>query len=629
MANKYFIIDFDSTFTKVEALDELCKISLKGKPQCDSHLQQIEEITLQAMAGSLSFAEALERRVALLEAKKQDLTPLIEALSQRVSESFRRNQDFFAHYADTILIVSSGFREFISPIVKPYGVREENIYANTFLYDEQDNIIGFDKNNVLSQDNGKVQLLKSLALQGDVHVIGDGYTDYQIREAGLANKFYAFTENIKRDNVVQQADYEIPNLDEFLYVNDLKRNISYPKHRIKVLLLENIHPNAQAYFEQEGYKVELLKHGLDEDELCEAIKDVSILGIRSKTQLTARAVASAQRLIGVGAFCIGTNQIDLQAALERGVPVFNAPYSNTRSVVELAIAEMIMLLRNIPRSLRNMDKGKWDKSAAQSYEIRGKKLGIIGYGNIGAQLSVVAESLGIDVYYYDIVDKLAMGNATACTSLEELLRTVDIVSLHVDGRVENECLIGAKEFDLMKEGVVFMNLARGSVVDIEALVSNLNSGKILGAAVDVYPEEPKSNDEPFISALKAIPNVIHTPHIGGSTQEAQYNIAEFVPKKIVEYINSGTTFGSVNFPEIQLPKLQNAHRLIHIHRNVPGILAQINQILAESQANIVGQYLKTNETVGYVITDVDKQYSKHLIEKLKSIEHTMRFRVLY
>lgn len=626
---KYFIIDFDSTFTKVEAMDELCQIALQNHPEKNERLSQIQSLTDQAMEGNLSFRESLHKRIAILEANKSHLPELIEKLSEKVSESFKRNQTFFDTYTDNILIVSSGFKDFIVPIVMKFGIKEENIYANEFEFDENGKIKGFDASNLLSEDNGKVKLLRKLNLQGDIYVIGDGYTDYEIKEAGLANEFYAFTENVKREKVVDKADHEAQNLDEFLYVNKLARNISYPKNRIKVLLLENIHTSAKEMMEKEGYQVELISSALNEDELIEKIKGVSILGIRSKTNLTSKVIEHADRLLAVGAFCIGTNQIDLEVCQERGIVVFNAPYSNTRSVVELAIGEMIMLMRGVPQSVMEMHKGKWNKSATGSFEIRGKKLGIIGYGNIGSQLSVVAEALGMKVYFYDIVDRLALGNATMCTSLEQLLGLADVISLHVDGRAENTNIIRKEHFDLMKDGVVFLNLARGQVVDIASLVANLKSGKILGAGIDVYPEEPKNNQEEFVSELRQIPNVILTPHVGGSTVEAQENIALFVPTKMMDYINAGNTFSSVNFPELQLPKLQNAHRLMHIHKNVPGILAKINQIFAKNEVNIVGQYLKTNEKIGYVITDINQKYNEQVIEELKNIEDTIRFRILY
>ncbi|MBX9853637.1 MAG: phosphoglycerate dehydrogenase [Cytophagaceae bacterium] len=627
--NKYFIIDFDSTFTQVEALDELGEISLKDHPDKDKILKEIVELTNSGMEGKSSFTQNLTKRIELLKANKRHLKPLIEKLKTKVSSSVIRNRDFFKNFSDNILIVSSGFKEFIVPIVTEYGIKEENIYANTFVYDASDNIIGFDKSNVLCLDKGKIQQLKNLNLKGDVYVIGDGYTDYEIKEAGLANKFYAFTENIERKAVIEKAEFIAPSLDEFLYQNKLPMAISYPKNRISVLLLENIHPEALRLFKSEGYKVDVISSGLDEDELCEKIKNVSILCIRSKTQVTKKVLESANKLIAIGAFCIGTNQIDLKECMKRGIAVFNAPYSNTRSVVELAIGEIIMLSRNTFRKSEQMHKGKWDKSAKNSYEIRGKKLGIVGYGNIGSQLSVLAEAMGMEVYYYDIVEKLQLGNAKKCSSLKELLNIADIITLHVDGRAQNKNLIGKDEFEAMKEGVLFLNLARGHVVDIPALVANIKSGKILGAGLDVYPYEPKNNDEEFVNELRGLPNVILTPHIGGSTEEAQFNIANFVPNRIIEYINTGNTFQSVNLPNIQLPELKDAHRLIHMHENVPGILAQINNALAKNNINILGQYLKTNEQVGYVITDINKEYNKEVINDLKTISNTIKFRILY
>ena len=532
-------------------------------------------------------------------------------------------------YADNILIVSNGFKEFITPIVTEYGIKKENIYANSFIFDEQGNITGYDQDCYLAQNKGKVHQLRALNLQGDVYVIGDGYTDYEIRESGLANKFFAFTENIERGMVSEKADHIAPSLEEFLYVNKLPMAISYPKSRINVLLLENIHAKAAEIFQKEGYNVEIIGRALSEEELCEKIKNVSILGIRSKTKVTAKALENANKLMMVGAFCIGTNQIDLEACLDKGVVVFNAPYSNTRSVVELAIGEMIMLMRNIPDVSQQMHQGKWNKSAANSNEIRGKKLGIVGYGNIGTQLSVLAEAMGLEVYYYDILDKLALGNAKQCRSLEELFSTVDIISLHVDGRPENQNIIGAEHFAMMKDGVIFMNLSRGFTVDIPALKDAMASGKIRGASIDVFPKEPKSNQDPFISELQGLPNLILTPHIGGSTQEAQENIGHFVPEKIINYVNKGNTYGSVNFPNLQLPEQKNAHRLLHVHNNISGVLAKINQTFADNQVNILGQYLNTNEKVGYVITDVDKEYDKKVIQELKNIPNTIKFRVLY
>jgi len=627
--NKYFVIDFDSTFTKVEAFDVLADISLKDHPEREERKKQIVAITNQGMDGSISFRESLERRLNLLAPSRQHLPILISTLKESVSESFKRNKEFFHKYADNIYIISNGFKEFIEPIVTEFGIKSENILANEFRFDNEGHVSGFDIDNPLSANGGKVEQLKKLNLPGDVYVIGDGYTDYEIKHAGLANKFYAFTENVERENVTTKADHITPSLDEFLYLNKLNTAISYPKNRINVLLLENVHPVAVELLKSEGFNVETYHAALTEDELAQRIKNVSVLGIRSKTQVTAKVLENANRLMTIGAFCIGTNQIDLQEATRRGIAVFNAPFSNTRSVVELAIAQMIILIRNIVDKSNKMHNGVWDKSAKGSFEVRGKKLGLIGYGNIGTQLSVIAESLGMKVLYYDAEEKLSLGNAVKCKTMKEVLEQADVVSLHVDGRESNTNLISSREFGWMKQGVIFMNLSRGHVVDIQALRENILSGKVAGCSVDVFPYEPVSNDEEFKSELRGLPNTILTPHIGGSTLEAQENIGNFVPGKINDYINTGSTSNSVNFPNITLPILENAHRLIHVHNNVPGILASINKTLADHGINIMGQYLKTNESVGYVITDINKNYDKEVIAKLRVIDQTIKFRMLY
>jgi D-3-phosphoglycerate dehydrogenase / 2-oxoglutarate reductase len=625
----YYVIDFDSTFTQVEGLDELANIALAGNPNREKVVQQIRDLTEIAMNGDMSFAEGLRRRIELLQANRNHIDALIEFLRTKISDSFLRNQAFLREYADSIIILSSGFKEFIVPIVTELGLKEENVYANTFRFDADGNIIGVDEENVLSGDGGKVKLLQSLNLQGDVCAIGDGYTDYELRASGVANRFYAFTENVDREKVTKLADHIVPSLDEFLFLNNLPRSQSYPKSRIKILLLENVHPVARKSFEDEGFNVEFVKGALDEDELIEKIKDVTILGIRSKTMVTRRVLENAPRLIAIGAFCIGTNQIDLKTATEKGIAVFNAPYSNTRSVVELAVGEMIMLIRNVfPKSV-GMHAGKWDKSANNSFEVRGKKLGLVGYGHIGTQLSVIGEALGMEVYFYDVVDKMPIGNAKKLKSLDELLQVADVLSLHIDGRKDNKNVIGKREFGLMKDGVVFLNLARGHVVDVEALVDALKSGKVGGAGLDVFPYEPKTNNEPFESELRGFPNVILTPHIGGSTEEAQEGIGHYVPERLLEYVNNGSTTGSVNVPEVQLPLLKGSHRLLHVHRNVPGILAKLNNIFARYNVNITGQYLKTNDQIGYVIMDVERSYVDGFVEEIKEMEETIKFRMLY
>lgn len=405
--------------------------------------------------------------------------------------------------------------------------------------------------------------------------------------------------------------------------------LSYPKEKLKVLLLENIHPVTRGIFEKEGYPVEQVTDALSPEDLSERIADVSILGIRSTTSITPEILVNAKRLLAIGAFCIGTNQIALSEAAGKGIGVFNAPYSNTRSVAELALGLVIMLYRGVFDKSSALHGGEWHKSAKGSYEIRKKKLGIVGYGNIGSQFSILAESLGMEVHFYDIYEKLPLSNTHKCDSLDELLRSVDVISLHVDGRTENINLFGEREFSLMKPGSLFLNLSRGFTVDMEALATKVKEGHIAGAAVDVFPNEPENRKDTFASPLQGLPNVILTPHIGGSTQEAQENIGHFVSERLLSFINEGSTTLSVNLPNVQLPRLDDTHRFLHIHDNVPGVLAKINNVLSENKLNIEGQHLATNQNVGYVITDVNSNYNNDVIESLKSIPGTVRFRVLY
>ncbi|CAM1353118.1 phosphoglycerate dehydrogenase [Tenacibaculum insulae] len=623
-----FVFDFDSTLTRVEALDVLAEITLEKNPKKEAVIREIIEITNQGIDGEISFPQSLEKRIQLLNAKKADLPILINELKKHVSTSIERNKEFFENFSEDIYVISAGFKEFIDPIVAEYNIPSERVYANTFQFDENDLIVGFDAENSLSKHNGKIECLQNLNLQGEIQVIGDGYSDAVTKKAGVADTFFAYTENVSREKTVANADHITPNLDEFLYLNDLPRNISYPKNRIKILLLENVHADAFTKLTADGFSVETVSKSLSEDELIEKIKDVHVLGIRSKTQVTKKVIEAAEKLMVVSAFCIGTKQINLDACKENGVVVFNAPYSNTRSVVELAIGEIIMLMRSVFQRSTEIHNGQWNKTAQGSREVRGKKLGIVGYGNIGKQLSVLAESLGMDVYYYDVEDKLALGNATRITTLKELLNISDVVTLHVDDNAANKNYIGKEEISQMKDGVHLVNLSRGFVVDIEALVAGLKSGKIAGCAVDVYPEEPRKNGD-FVTQLKGLDNVILTPHVGGSTEEAQKDIADFVPSKIMAYINSGNTVDAVNFPNIRLPRQTNAHRFLHIHKNVPGVMAKINKVLAEYELNITGQYLSTDAKVGYVITDIDKEYNQEVLNELRKVEGTIKFRVLY
>ncbi|MDO5701218.1 MAG: phosphoglycerate dehydrogenase [Bowdeniella nasicola] len=398
---------------------------------------------------------------------------------------------------------------------------------------------------------------------------------------------------------------------------------------MKALLLENPHTDVDPYLVSAGLSVTRYPGALQGEDLIEALQGVTVLGVRSKTQVSADVIRRCPDLRCIGAFCIGTNQIDLAAASNRGIAVFNAPFSNTRSVVELAIAEIIALLRRLSERNRAMHAGRWEKTASGSHEVRGRTLGIVGYGNIGSQLSVLAEALGMHVVFYDKVEKLALGNARRAKSLDELLAVSDIVTLHVDGVSSNRSLFGAEEFAKMKPGAIFLNLSRGFVVDPTALRENIVEGRIAGAGVDVFPNEPNTNDEEFISELRGLPNVILTPHIGGSTVEAQHSIGQFVGTKIARYIMDGTTDLSVNLPRLILePSQDTRYRLTYVHRNTPGVLALLNQALAEHGVNICGQILGTVAEIGYVITDIASEIPESVIEGITQLPDCIRLRII-
>ena len=405
---------------------------------------------------------------------------------------------------------------------------------------------------------------------------------------------------------------------------------SIDKNKIKFLFLEGIHPSAVDAVKAAGYtQIECLPGALPDDELKRKIVDVHFIGIRSRTQLTAEVLAQASKLAAVGCFCIGTNQVDLMAARERGIAVFNAPFSNTRSVAELVLAEAILLLRGVPEKSAAAHRGEWLKSAENSFEIRGKTLGIVGYGSIGTQLSVLAEGLGMRVVFFDVVTKLPLGNAHQITKLDDLLAQSDVVTLHVPETQATQWMIGAAQIAAMKQGSVLINASRGTVVEIEPLAEAIRQKKLLGAAVDVFPVEPRSNKDSFESALRGLDNVILTPHVGGSTMEAQANIGIEVAEKLVKYSDNGTSTSSVNFPEVALPAHPGKHRLLHIHRNVPGVLSEINRVFSDNHINIASQFLQTNEAIGYVVIDIDATNSDVALAKLAEVPGTIRSRVLF
>ena len=405
---------------------------------------------------------------------------------------------------------------------------------------------------------------------------------------------------------------------------------SYPKDKIKILMLENISDAAIKVFKDAGYAdIKKISGALSEDQLINEIKQVHMVGIRSKTQITEKVLQHAEKLQAIGCFCIGTNQVNLQAARKKGIVVFNAPYSNTRSVAELVIGASIILIRKILDKNKAAHEGQWNKDAKGSFEIRGKTLGIIGYGNIGSQVSILAESLGMKVIFYDNVTKLPLGNASSRKTLKEVVSKADVITLHIPETQQTKNLINKTLLKHFKKGSILINFARGEVVDLDALATALRAGHLSGAAIDVFPVEPEKNGDPFSSPLQHIPNVLLTPHVGGSTEEAQHNIGEDVSAKLLQYLEMGATTGSHTVPEISLSPQEGTHRILHIHTNVPGVLSEINTTLSENKINVLGQYLKTNDAIGYVVLDIDKKLSKNAVELLRKVKGSLKVRLLY
>lgn len=623
--NKSILFDFDSTFIQQESLDELATLCLAHHPNYFEKLETIRTLTSKAMEGTIKFQEGLKKRFSLIQAEKKDIHVLIESLKQQITPSFMKHRSFFKHHQRQIYILSSGFFEIIWPIVEPFGILKDHIFANHLRFNFEDKLIGFDENNVLSQDQGKVKTVQQLNLPGEVFIIGDGYTDYEVKKAGVASKFFLFQENIQRHQLAQVADEILTSLE------GLFEHIQYSRHiettSPKAILFENIHPKVADQLRKCGFSVKTYKEAIGPEHFTQ-LADIDFLGVRSKSELHKSVLEKAQKLSGIGAFCIGTNQIDIEYCNQQGICIFNAPFSNTRSVVELALANIFMLFRNLFEKCSQCHQGSWTKSADGAHEIRGKTLGIVGYGNIGTQLSVLAESLGMDIYYYDIVEKMPLGNAKSCQTLEELLKISDVVSLHVDGRSSNQHLMNESTIRIMKPRSFLINLSRGFVVDEKALKKYLDNEHLAGVALDVFSKEPSHSQAPFNFNLQNNSKVILTPHIGGSTQEAQEKIGEFVGNRLIEHHQHGSTMFSINFPHLKLPAKHNGHRLIHVHENVPGMLAKINALFAQYNINVDAQHLKTNENMGYVISDIPSKYPQELLKKVHAIPHTRFVRVI-
>ena len=606
MAKKeqYFVIDFDSTFTQVEAMEELAAISLKNDPDRELIIEKIKQLTDLAMEGKMPFPKSLKARIALLSAKKYHLQMLVNKLRKKVSVSFARNKAFFKEYQGRVFIVSGGFKEFIEPVVKPYFIDADCVFANTFVYDKKNNIIGADEDNFLAQEQGKVKLLKHLKLKGNVCVIGDGYTDYELFEAGVADSFFAFTENISRPSVISKAQNIASSLDEILYQENLPMAISFPKSKIKALLWGEQCFDTEVLLKKEAYQIKKLPLKSDTETLLQEAQQAHIILFQPNADYKKLLQLRESKCLLMGVWGELDDKDFALSLAKRGIALFGSSYAHTRSVLELGLLKILHLFR------------------LQEEELPGKVIGIVGYGHSGSLLSVMASHLGMEVLYYDIDERPPLGNAKRMKFLPDLLKKSDLVFLAAGKRFNKEQLIGAKELKLMKHQALLVNMGYDYAIDLDAVKEALNSGKLGGFGIDCLLEETHKKTQKF-------PFTISTLNKRLATHQTRNNIAEIVCERAIDFINTGSSQACDNFPRLNLPPLSGGHRFIHIHKNVPGVLAQINGVLAGKKINISGQYLKTNESIGYVITDVDKQYEKEVIGELKEIPATLKFRVLY
>lgn len=599
----YYLFDFDSTFTQVEAMEELAEISLADDPEKEVLIEKIKQLTDLAMNGSMPFGKSLKARIALLSAKKYHVNKLVNRLRKRVSPSFIRNKQFFKEHKGRVFIISGGFKEFIVPIVRPYFIDAEHVFANTFEYDLRNNIIGADEKNILSQEKGKVKLLKQLKLPGKVVLIGDGYTDYEVYESGQADQFFAFTENVSRSNVLERSEWIAPSLDEILYTQKLPMSISYPKSRLKAVLWGEETFLAEPKLKKEGYRISRLPMKVNKELLAKELGDAHIL-IFSPSVNLALVRTETSKLLTAGVWGDHTNDAVLGKFARGGIAVFGGEFSHLRSEVELIVLMLLQLNRN------------------REEELMGKRLGVIGYGHSGTMLSVMAEQLGMEVFYYDLMDRPALGNAKRIKQLGELLRKCNNVVITSEAQLKGVCVIGAKELKQMQKGSVLVNMGFEENIDEESCGQAIENGHLGGFGMDYVTENnglrAGKNSNIMIGVNKRM-----------GTRQTKENIATLLSERLIDFVNTGSTRGSLNFPELSLPALQQMRRFIHIHENKPGVLAQINGILAKHKINISGQYLKTSGELGYVITDVSKEYEPEAISDLKAINETIKFRVLY
>ena len=639
------ILDFDSTIINAESIELIVEKALLrvDKKERKKRQKRLVELTYKATNGEIPFSEALRERFSLADITAQDVRCVAESILNNINPRVRETVNIFKQHHKNLYIFSVGLKEVVLPVAKELGIPKSNVFANIPSYDERGFLIGIDEKNPLSLSMGKVyiaeQLKKDSRLHGGTAVVGDGISDLSLRKNNLAEMFVYFSGTRLLEEVRQQADFTVDQFDRLLplfFSNDELSHettvalfefpeVDLTKKQV-IILLENIHSNAEQRLAENGFVVRRYAETWDGRELCKRIEEAHVIGIRSRTKITGDVIKCSPNLLAIGAYCIGINQVDLDTAAALGIPVFNAPYSNTRSVAELVVGEIIMLMRRIPEKSAAAHKGHWLKGASGSQEIRGKTAGIIGYGRIGTQVSILLENLGMSVLFHDIVDKLPLGNAKRAGDLYDLLKRSDVVTLHVPDTTRTRNMIGKREIEHMKKGACLVNTSRGKVVDLVALRRALDEDHIAGAAIDVFPEEPSQPEDVFVSPLQNSANVILSPHIGGSTKEAQENIAEYVSGKIQRYLTTGSTIGSVNFPEVDLPRIEGTHRILHVHSNVPGVLAKINDVFARRNINVEGQILQTRGEIGYLMVDVNSEISDQVTDLMKSITETIRVR---
>lgn len=645
---KNIIFDFDSTIINGEGIELLIQAALEKMDERErtSKVTRLQELTDSAMSGEISLGNALRERFALAELKQETVDSVASNILDTINPMVRETIDALQARGKQIFVFSGGFDEVVRPVTDSLGIPYRNVFANQLSFNEQGKVIGVDESNPLFLSSGKVYLAERLKNQGRLvggtAVVGDGSTDLSIRKVGVAKMFVYFAGSVMREEIRKQADFFVHRFDQLLPLFCSDKELKHEQVHIfksmsedsqdaaeapiNITLFENVHQKAVEKLQQEKFDVSVLENPLPATEIPDTIKRSQVLGIRSKSEIDARTLAEFSDLLVIGAYCIGTDKIDLVAAANAGIPVFNAPYSNTRSVAELVVGEIILLMRRVFEKSCAAHSGRWLKNAKGCTEIRGKTVGIVGYGHIGSQVSVLLENLGMKVIFHDIVDKLPLGNAGKTNDLYDLLSCSDVVTLHVPDTPQTKGMIGEKEIKTMQRGSFLVNSSRGTVVDLDAVSKALNENHLAGAAIDVFPHEPDQPEDTFECPLRNTPNVILTPHIGGSTQEAQESIGLAVSEKIGKFLKTGATIGAVNFPELDLPRVDGTHRILHIHSNIPGVLVKINSVFARRSINVEGQILQTRGNVGYLIVDVNRDVSDQVLELMTRISETIRVR---